>query len=75
MPRAAMKRSRALTPRLAFGVCLLGWTMVNAQSQPAPSVGAPLQPGAAAEIAAKGAIRGRVFGANGRPLTRAQVPG
>jgi hypothetical protein len=70
MSGAAVKRSPVARFVLWVGFCL-GAAAVDAQ--PAPGAPGSTQAGTAAEAAPSGAIRGRIFGANGRPLIRARV--
>jgi protocatechuate 3,4-dioxygenase beta subunit len=58
--------------RGAIVIWLLAAGTVNAQSRPGP-IAAPAPQAASAEDAPTGVIWGRIYGANGRPLFRAQV--
>jgi Carboxypeptidase regulatory-like domain len=71
MRRAAVTGSPVARFVLIFWCCL-GAAIANAQ--PPPPAGTAAAPsGATREAAPSGAIKGRIFGANGRPLIRAQV--
>jgi protocatechuate 3,4-dioxygenase beta subunit len=62
---------RAARVALTF-VCCLAAAIANAQ--PLPAAGAVARPSdSATQSTPSGAIRGRIFGANGRPIIRAQV--
>jgi hypothetical protein len=57
---------------LFVGCCLVAAAIANAQPRPAGSA-TTAPSGAVTEATPNGAIRGRIFGTNGRPLIRAQV--
>src|SRR5262245_15964854 len=69
--------SRAMKPRVAglilAGLWLIIGSIASAQSISPGRAGGAEVANPAAEPAAKGVIRGRIFGPNARPLTRAQV--
>lgn len=68
-----MKDPTAVARFIVCAVCLIAEATAEAQTRPAPGASIATQTSAPAETVAKGAIRGRIFGANGRPLNRAQV--
>ena len=67
-----MKGWAAARLALFVGCCLAAAAIANAQPRPAGSA-TTAPSGAVTEATQNGAIRGRIFGTNGRPLIRAQV--